>query len=196
MIRPRSAISEMREDDLSFLIDLWHNPQVMRYADEFPRLRGWSRADDPQTAWQTHQHMRAVHGTGYTQLILRLVGGLPIGESFFALLPEGFAFGRWCKPEGIATMMGDIKLLPEYWAQGLGTEGMRHVVQHLFTQTPCQLLIAPPHRHNPAAYRVYEKAGFVRFRGMRSHRNHRIMELTRERFREIYAGVLPFYAPT
>jgi RimJ/RimL family protein N-acetyltransferase len=83
-------------------------------------------------------------------------------------------------------MMGDIKLEPMHWGQGLGTQGMRRAVEWLFRHTPCAMFVVPPHRHNPAAERVYEKAGFVRFTGMRSWRNHRIMELTRERFEELY----------
>jgi RimJ/RimL family protein N-acetyltransferase len=185
---PRLSIAEMRESDLQFLIGLWHNHEVMRYADEFPRFRGWSRSDDPLASWQTYQARRAELGTDYTQLVLRLADGAPIGESFFAPLPEGYTFGKWQKPDGVRSLMGDIKLLPRYWNQGLGTEGMQQVVRFVFTHTACQLCVVPPHRHNPAAYRVYDKAGFVLYTGMRSHHNHRIMELTRERFREVYAG--------
>lgn len=186
MTRSQVIVSEMDEGDLPFLLDLWHNPQVMRYADEFPWLRGWSKADDPRTAWQKHQDMRARYGSGYTQLILRLEDRTPIGESFFMLLPEAYTFGRWRKPDSVVTMMADLKLQPEYWGRGLGTQGMQQVVRHVFTRTACQLFAVPPHRHNPAAYRVYEKAGFVLFTGMRSHRNHRIMELTAERYRQLY----------
>jgi RimJ/RimL family protein N-acetyltransferase len=186
MTRARLCVTEMQEGDLPFLMELWHNREVMRHADEFPWLRGWSKTDDPEKAWRKHQEMRAEYETGYTQLVLRLADGTAIGESFFMLLPEGFTFGRWCKPDGVSCMMGDIKLLPQYWNQGLGTEGMRQVVHYVFTQTDCQLFVVPPHRHNPAAIRVYEKSGFVPFTGMRSYRNHKIMELSRQRFLEAY----------
>lgn len=49
--KQRIAVAELREEDLPFLSELWHKSQVMRYADEFPRLRGWSKSDDLQTAW-------------------------------------------------------------------------------------------------------------------------------------------------
>jgi RimJ/RimL family protein N-acetyltransferase len=111
-----------------------------------------------------------------------------VGESFFAPLPEGYTFGRWQKPAGIRCLMGDIKLLPSYWNQGFGTAGMRQVVRFAFTQTECRLSVVPPHRHNPAAERVYEKAGFRLFARMRSWRNHKIMELTRARFLELYGS--------
>ena len=184
MQRPGLDLSELDAKDLPFLLKLWHNPEVMRYADEFPRLRGWSKSDELEKAWGLYQERRAEVGSEYTQLILWL-DGVRIGESFVCPLREGYTFGRWEKPDGVRSVMGDIKLEPEHWGRGLGTEGMRRVVEWVFGHTSCALFVVPPHRHNPAAERVYEKAGFVRFTGMRSWRNHRIMELTRERFEEI-----------
>lgn len=186
MAKPRVVVSELKRGDLPFLFRLWHVPAVMRYADEFPSLRGWSKSDDAQTAWETYRERRAELGTDYTQMILWLKDGTRIGESFVVPLREGFTFGRWEKPEGVRSVMGDIKLLPRCWGQGLGTEGMQQVVEWAFTHTSCELFVVPPHRHNPAAERVYEKAGFLLFTGMRSWRNHKIMELTREKFKEIY----------
>jgi RimJ/RimL family protein N-acetyltransferase len=174
------TVAELREEDLPFLLSLWQLPEVMRYADELPWLRGWTKSDDAGAAWPKYLEMRAELGKAYTQLILWLEGDTPIGESFFAPLEQGYTFGRWRKPDGVSCVMGDIKLRPEYWGQGLGTEGMRQVVAWLFRHTASELLMVPPHRHNPAAERVYEKAGFVLFRGMRSWRNHKVMELWRE----------------
>jgi RimJ/RimL family protein N-acetyltransferase len=178
----RVTISELTEEDLTFLFELWHTAEVMRYADEFPRLRGWSKKDDPQAAWTAYQEKRAALGDGYVQFILRLTGGEQIGESFFTPLPDGYTFGQWQKPAGIFCLMGDIKLLPPFWGQGLGTEGMQRVVNWLFTNTACDLLLVPPHRKNPAAERVYEKARFELFRGMRSWHGHKVMELSREKY--------------
>jgi RimJ/RimL family protein N-acetyltransferase len=182
----RIVVMEMVKGDLPFLIDLWHTPEVMRYADEFPRLRGWSKSDNIEHAWECYQEKRAEFGEDYTQLILKVDDETSIGESFFARLEEGYTFGKWHKPEGIVSMMGDIKLLPQYWGEGLGTEGMRQVVRFVFTMTTCELFVVPPNRKNPAAYRVYEKAGFVLFTGMKSWRNHKIMEMTKERYLECY----------
>jgi RimJ/RimL family protein N-acetyltransferase len=185
MQKPGPVLSELKAEDLPFLFELWHMPEVMRYADEFPRLRGWSKSDDPDTAWRLYQERRGEVGSEYTQLILWLEGSL-IGESFVSPLREGYTFGRWEKPDGERSVMGDIKLVPEHWGRGLGTAGMQRVVEWVFEHTACALFVVPPHRHNPAAERVYEKAGFVRFTGMRSWRNHRIMELTRESYKELY----------
>jgi RimJ/RimL family protein N-acetyltransferase len=185
MAGQRVTISELSEEDLPFLLALWHSPEVMRYADELPRLRGWSKSDALSVSWARTQEKRTALGTGYTQLILRLASGERLGESFFAPLPDGYTFGRWEKPGGMVCLMGDIKLKPAYWGQGLGTEGMQRVVAWLFGHTDCALLMVPPHRKNPAAERVYEKAGFVLYTGMRSWHNHKVMELTRESYEGI-----------
>ena len=182
MREARVTVSELEGADLPFLLELWQIPEVMRYADELPWLRGWDKTDDPNTAWRRYQEQRAELGPEYTQLIVRLPDGTPIGESFLAPLPEGYTFGRWAKPDLVLAVMADIKLLPGYWGRGLGTEGMQRVVDWVFRNTAVELFVVPPHRHNPAAERVYEKASFVRFTGMRSWHNHRIMELTRQSF--------------
>lgn len=181
-------ITELEEADLEFLVALWRISEVMRYADEFPGLRGWSKSDGREYAWNQYLQKRSALGNLYVQWILRQEDGTPIGESFFAPLADGDTFGKWVKPEGVVTVLGDIKLAPRYWGQGLGTEAMQKVVQSIFTDTSCGLCCVPPHRKNPAAYRVYEKAGFILFTGMRSHRNHQMMELTRERYEELYTG--------
>lgn len=182
---PELMITELDEKNLPFLLSLWHIPDVMRYADEFPRLRGWSRLDEPKAAWAKYQEQRSVLGLSYTQFVLCLIDGTPIGESFFMPLPKSYTFGKWQKPEGVESLMGDIKLKPAYWNRGLGTEGMRQVVKWLFSNTGCEVLIVPPHRKNPAATRMYDKAGFEMFTGMRSWRNHKVMELWRERYEMI-----------
>jgi RimJ/RimL family protein N-acetyltransferase len=178
--RAQVRVGVMRRAELPFLKRLWRDPHVMRYADELPRLRGWTKSDDPDLAWKEYRTRRKVLGPTYTQLVIRTPQGAPIGESFFAPLPEGYRFGRWQKPGGSKAIMGDLKLLPRYWGRGLGSQAMRQVVAWVFRWTDCDLFIVPPHLRNPAAYRVYEKAGFRLFRGMRSAWNHRIMELTRE----------------
>jgi RimJ/RimL family protein N-acetyltransferase len=120
----------------------------------------------------------------HTQLVVRVRDGTLIGESFFAPLPEGYRIGPWQKPRDAATVMGDIKLLPEYWRRGLGTTSMQGVTDWVFRRTQCSLFIVPPHRMNVAAERVYEKVGFVLFEPMRRDDGHRVMELTRDRYEQ------------
>jgi hypothetical protein len=79
------------------------------------RDRGWSKKDNPQTAWAAYQEKPAALGNGYVQCILRLTDGTRTGESFFTPLPDSYTFGKWQKPDGIACLIGDIKLLPAFW---------------------------------------------------------------------------------
>ncbi len=46
------ALEELQKQDLSFLLELWHDPEVMRYVDEFPSLRHWSKAPGVERAWK------------------------------------------------------------------------------------------------------------------------------------------------
>jgi RimJ/RimL family protein N-acetyltransferase len=180
MPRAELLVTELRRQDLPFLFDLWAIPNVMRYADELPEYRGWTRYEDADAAWAKYRERRKELGRGYTQLILYLADAGPIGESFFAPLPDGFTLDEWKKPEGVVCSMGDIKLLPEHWNKGFGTDGMRLVVEWMFANTDCALLVVPPHFENPAAVRVYEKAGFKHTGAAEVWQGHRIMELWRE----------------
>lgn len=178
-------VTEMGQEDLPFLFELWRNREVMRYADEFPRFRGWSRSDDPETAWERYQDKRNELGNKYTQLIVRLPDGTGIGESFFAPLKEGRKLGQW-RPSGVVCVIGDIKLMPEYWGRGLGTQAMREVVRFAFDQAGCGIFVVPPNKNNPAAVRVYEKAGFAHIEERSPWSGHLLMMLTREGYSQHY----------
>jgi RimJ/RimL family protein N-acetyltransferase len=180
--KSRTRVGLVRRDEIPFLLRLWAMGDVMHYADELPSLRCWTKSWAPSDAWREYMALRARTGPMYSQLIVRTPGGKPIGESFFAPLPEGYDFGPWRKPRGRRAVMGDIKLLPRCWNRGLGSEAMMKVVRWLFRWTSCDLIIVPPHRRNQAANRVYEKSGFVLYPPMERDRGHRVMELTRKRF--------------
>jgi len=175
----RTTITELGDQDLLFLLALWHIPEVNRYADELPGLRGWTKSDPADKAWIKYQQQRRELGPAYTQLIVRLLDGTPIGESFFAPLPDGWTLDQWVKPASTTCLIGDIKLLPAYWGQGLGSEALALVVRWLWEHTDCAMLVVPPHDENPAATRVYEKAGFRYADRSLFTPGHRIMELWR-----------------
>jgi RimJ/RimL family protein N-acetyltransferase len=180
------AITEMKRADLPFLLELWRNRQVMKFADEFPRFRGWSRRDDADFAWSRYQEKRAELSPHYAQLIVRLVDATPIGESFFA--PLGRKIGQLRIPSGTTTVIGDINLMPEFWGRGLGTIAMWQVARFVFEEAGCGAFVVPPHKKNRAAVRVYEKAGFIRVRRRSPWSGHMLMRLTNERFRDLCGG--------
>lgn len=181
--KPRVRVGTLRRGELPFLSKLWHDPKVMRYTDELPSLRGWTRDTALSDAWREYKTRRRELGPLYTQLIVRLPDAEPIGESFVAPLPEGFEIGAWRRPKGVVTVMGDIKLDPRHWGRGLGTAAMRQVVDWVFRRTKCDLFIVPPHERNHAALGVYEKTGFLLAAATRKEPGHRVMELSRVQYR-------------
>ena len=100
---PAISLTELREEDLPFLLRLWQIPEVMRYADEFPGRRGWTKDDDPEIAWRLYKEQRTRRGPVYTQLIVSFLddshGGerapsTTIGEAFIAPLSKGYTLVR------------------------------------------------------------------------------------------------------
>jgi RimJ/RimL family protein N-acetyltransferase len=178
-------VTEMMAADVPFLLDLWSLTDVMRYADEFPHPRGWTRRDDVETAWAEYRRRRKAMGNDYSQLVLRLGNRQPVGESFRFPLDNRFSFGKWAKPMELRVLMGDIKLLPDHWGHGLGSAFMTLVLEDAFRRTRADMFVVPPNKRNPAAIRVYEKSGLVRTRPLSVHHGHFIMELPRERFNEL-----------
>jgi len=175
-------VTEMMAADVPFLRDLWGIEDVMRYTDEFPHPRGWTRGDDVETAWAEYRRRRKFMGNDYCQLILRFASRQPAGESFRFPLDNRFSFGEWRKPMELRVLMGDIKLHPDHWGKGMGTAFMALVVEDAFRRTRADMFVVPPNKRNVAAVRVYEKVGFVRARPLSIHHNHFIMELPRDRF--------------
>lgn len=182
----RIYLSTMKKDDINFLMELWYKLNVMRYADEFPSLRGWDKTSDKEEAWEKYQAKRVIHGNDYAQLIIKLRDCTSIGGSFYAPFYENFTYCGWEKPENEKVLMGDIKLLPNYWNQGIGTEGAREVVKFAFDNTDCDKFIVPPHKENLGAIRVYEKSGFEKLKDLYDDDDRILMKMTRERFKELY----------
>lgn len=63
------------------------------------------------------------------------------------------------RPDASGVSENDIKLLPEYWGCGYGTEIKQGLVDYLFTHTTCRTIRATPHRDNKASQRVQEAVG-------------------------------------
>ncbi|MDH5185904.1 MAG: GNAT family N-acetyltransferase [candidate division WOR-3 bacterium] len=185
--KPDIIAMAMERDDMPFLFALWYNHDVMHYADEFPRFRGWSRIDEIQEAWERYDEIHKELGNKYTQLIIKLPDGTRIGESFIAPLKEDQKLGEWQKPKGIVCLIGDIKLKPEFWGKGLASKAMREVVRFAFERAGCGIFLVPPHKKNPAAIRVYEKAGFSPIVEKPPWVNHIFMTLTRQQYIQRYS---------
>ncbi|MBN1212816.1 MAG: GNAT family N-acetyltransferase [candidate division Zixibacteria bacterium] len=83
-----------------------------------------------------------------TRLVVELKAtGEPVGE---------------CKlgsPDENGISETDIKLLPQFWGKGYGTEIKRGLVDYLFTHTACRAVKASPNKNNIASQRMQEKVG-------------------------------------
>ena len=185
--KPPLIVKAMEREDMPFLFALWHNHEVMQYADEFPRYRGWSRLDEIEEAWAIYEAIRDEFGNKYTQLIIKLPDGSRIGESFFAPLEEEEKLGEWEKPKSITTFIGDIKLLPAHWGKGFATRAMQEVIHFAFERGGCGIFLVPPHKNNIAAIRVYGKTGFNKITEKPPWANHILMIFTRKNFVQLYS---------
>ncbi|UCH79462.1 MAG: GNAT family N-acetyltransferase [Candidatus Coatesbacteria bacterium] len=175
----RIVIAEAEEEDLSFLLGMWNDTTVMRYCG-YPEGKGWTDVEIAKW-WRYYLNNRAEYGAEETQFILRVPDGTRVGESYVGRVPEDFAVGDWRKPPEVRCLMADVKLATQWWGQGLGTVSMRLVTAFVFEQTSCELFVVPPHRDNPAAVRVYEKACF-RHTGVWAWPGHEIMEMSRDEY--------------
>jgi RimJ/RimL family protein N-acetyltransferase len=176
LVTPRLRLRPVQEGDLAFLLDLWNDPLVMRYAG-FPQGKGWGEADikgwfERLEAGQSSQAPEETHW------LILLADGTPIGESGGGKLPSGWAAPGYTAPAGRIAGMTDVKLAPAFWGQGYATEALQALLYFYFTATGTEELLVPPHVQNPAALRLYEKCGFVDI-GLSPWPGHRLFARTR-----------------
>ena len=63
------------------------------------------------------------------------------------------------KPNDEGISQTDIKLLPEFWGKGYGTEIKQGLVDYLFTHTDCTAVKATPNKNNIASQKMQEAVG-------------------------------------
>ena len=134
--------------DIAFFMNLWNNPQVMRFVG-FPSGLGLDTAQVRQAI------QRGLELGDERHLDARLVAERK---------QDGVAIGE-CKlgtPDANGLSETDVKLLPEFWGHGYGTEIKRGLLAYLFTCTDCQVVQATPNIENIASIRMQEAVGGVR----------------------------------
>lgn len=162
---------------LRFLLRLWNDPEVMRYAGS---AKDWDEVQ--MRRWYDGYRERvAKRGNTERHFIHRLRNGTLVGESGLGALPRGWSCRNYEAPRGRLALMTDVKLAPAFWNRGYGTEAMKAVVEYVFRETRADLLVVPPDRRNVPAIRVYEKAGFSKTAGV-WYGSHLIYVMTREDF--------------
>jgi RimJ/RimL family protein N-acetyltransferase len=171
----RLLISPVAKKDLRFLLRLWNDPGIMRYA-------GFARNWDYHRIKEWHErYLKRLEKLGPTeiQFIHRLKNGKSIGESRLGRLRSGWSCPNYQAPQNKLILMADVKLLKPYWNRGYGTEAMKAMVRFVFTQTKADLFLVPPHKDNIPAIRVYEKAGFKKTKGI-WYRYHMVFKINKK----------------
>lgn len=133
-----------QKSDIELYYNLWTDPQVMHNVG-FPDGLSISREDiDKQLQSQSESEFDRL-------LVVELTeSAIPIGE---------------CKlgaPDSTGIAHTDIKLLPHYWGQGLGSELKPALLEYLFKNTDCKIVQATPNLENTASQKMQEAAGLRR----------------------------------
>lgn len=131
--------------DAEFFCRLWNDPRVMASV-------GFPHGLDLSLGQVAHQ---LEHGAGrsvFERNLLIVLTGLQtaLGECYLGL------------PQGKRVAETDIKLLPDFWEIGYGTEIKQGLLDYLFTHSDCQVVLATPNTENLASIRMQEAVGGVR----------------------------------
>ncbi len=140
----RQAIPE--KTDIEFFNRLWNDPKVMKFVG-YPYGLNISRE-------KIEEGIRAEDESPYDKklVVVEKESGEPIGEC---------KLGR---PDKDKISETDVKLLPEYWRKGYGTEIKQNLVEYLFRNTDCIGVKATPNKANIASQKMQEKVGARRVR--------------------------------
>jgi ribosomal-protein-alanine N-acetyltransferase len=129
------------DKDVDLLFNLWTSPKVMAFVG-FPY--GLNITRDKVLEKIANQSPSEFNSLLIAELkeSLRLIGECRLG------LPDS---------EGVA--FTDIKLLPEFWGKGFGTEIKRGLLDYLFFHTNCLAVRATPNRLNIASQKMQSAVG-------------------------------------
>jgi RimJ/RimL family protein N-acetyltransferase len=177
----RLSICPVTQRHSKFLLKLWNDPDIMRYAGF---ARNWSCAQIKE--WHRKYKKRLIkYGNTEIQFIHKLRNGRLIGESGIGRLRVGWSCPNYETQKDKLVLMTDVKLAKPFWNKGYGTEAMKAILQYVFTKTSADILLVPPHRDNVPAIKVYEKAGFKKTKGI-WYRYHMIYEMTKKDFMAVH----------
>jgi RimJ/RimL family protein N-acetyltransferase len=139
--RLRIRKARLNDEDVNFFHNIWTNPAVMVLVG-FPEGLRITRED-------IRASIRDQDGTEYDKKLV------------VELKETSKAIGE-CKlgtPDERDVSETDVKLLPEYWGKGFGTEIKRGLVNYLFENTDCKSIKATPNKNNIASQKMQEAVG-------------------------------------
>ena len=166
----RTVLRPTGPEDLAFLQALWNDGDVMRYVG-YPKGLGIDEAKAREWLDRLEKSRDREHW-------IVEVEGEPVGEAFYRRCDE---YSGYRAPK-MAEL--DLKLKPESWGRGYGSDALRTLASYLFAQG-VETLVVSPNLENEAALRLYEGLGFVeklRFHAEETGAMHAVLSLTEARF--------------
>ncbi len=139
-------LRETREEDLSFLMNLWNDGRVMKWVG-FPQGVGYT-PESMQKQWKERmQHPGYFHFIAWN----RDEQGKPLercGEVHYRVEP------------GVTRVGLDIKFTPESQGRGYATEALRLLIDQVFSTVPNATEVwTEPNIGNTAAEKLYTRCG-------------------------------------
>jgi 2-hydroxy-3-keto-5-methylthiopentenyl-1-phosphate phosphatase len=138
---PRIALCRIDQARQKHFESLWESGEVMRFAG-YPSGLGWTRARYDQYWKAKENDKRSIH------LALENSAGLFMGEAFMAF------------PNDNAECHHDLKLLPQFWGQGLAFEAWNIILEKAKSRWPDSTSVVTPSIENKRAIKLYSKLGF------------------------------------
>ena len=150
MPKPGLSLRPMTEQDLAMLHEWLHRPHILT----------WWGGDKPSLAEVRAEYLPHIQGLGSVTPYIVMLGSRPIGyaQSYVAM---GSGDGWWEDETDPGVRGIDQSIAePELLGQGLGTQLVRTLVEHLFQDASVTKVQTDPSPMNLRAVRCYQKAGF------------------------------------
>jgi len=144
LITDRLRIRSAHVSDAPLIHRLWIDPRVTTFVG-FP-------SGIPTSEAEIEVQIKRDWERPLKQLLIveRLADGEPVGEV------------KLGEPGQDGISEPDIKLFPDHWAQGYGTELWGTMIAHLFGQDGCKIVQGTPNVANTASIRMMERCGMTR----------------------------------
>lgn len=138
---------------IAFLEGLWKDPDVNAYT-------GMPRGGVEMDLWYGQYKMsKKAPGFNSEQYII-LADGMPVGETAFGMLPNGFVFGTWEKSFSRRCALADIKLMKRFWGKGIAFDAFKQLIEIIFEKADAHDIITIPNMDNKRALNLYKRCGF------------------------------------
>ena len=142
-----TSLRPLRDDDAPYIFRWLNNPQVMQY---------WGGLSETLTEEESHEWIRDHSGgePGVEAFVIQ-EKGTPVGFIELSGQPDDANYRHMVE---LDICIGE----PDRWNTGLGTDALKALMRHLFTERGILRIFLQPRVSNARAVRVYEKCGFVK----------------------------------